>query len=334
MREFTIAGTDSGQRLDKYLKKYLREAPSSFIYKMLRKKNIKLNGVKAEGKELLKKGDVVTLYLSDETVDKFRGISNADEAEQSYPVTDLVTAYEDDDFVFPVKPSGMLSQKAKKDDVSLVEYLLGYLQKKGQWSPSDAFTPGVCNRLDRNTSGLVLAGKNLAAVRWLSDLLKTRELEKYYLTVVEGNIRVGQTLKGYLWKDEKTNKVQIYKKPVDGAGAIETRYEPLAHGKGNTLLKIELVTGKTHQIRAHLAGTGHPVLGDLKYGGHPYHGRRQQLLHAWRVIFPDQSVYPALSGRCVEAELPDDFRRILGELFPAWKPGQKNCQKEKIYGGR
>lgn len=329
MREFTIAGTDSGQRLDKYLKKYLREAPGSFIYKMLRKKNIKLNGTKAEGKELLKAGDVVTLYLSDETVDKFRGISDADVAKRSYPVTDLVTAYEDDDFVFPVKPSGMLSQKAKKDDVSLVEYLLGYLQKKGQWSPSDAFTPGVCNRLDRNTSGLVLAGKNLAAVQWLSELLKTRELAKYYITVVEGEIRGAQTLKGYLWKDEKINKVQLYEEPVEGAGAIETRYEPLARGLGYTLLKIELVTGKTHQIRAHLAGTGHPVLGDLKYGGHPYHGRRQQLLHAWQVIFPEQSMYPALSGRCVEAELPDDFRRILAELFSTWKPGQKSDYKDR-----
>lgn len=327
MREFTIEGTDSGQRLDKYLKKYLREAPGSFIYKMLRKKNIKLNGAKAEGKELLQSGDVVTLYLSDETVDKFRKIPDA--AQESYPVTDLRIAYEDENFIFPVKPSGMLSQKAKKDDVSLVEYLLGFLQKKGQWSLSDTFTPGVCNRLDRNTSGLVLAGKNLAAVRWLSELLKTRDLQKYYITVVEGAVREPQTLKGYLWKDEKTNRVTVCDKPAAGAGAIETRYEPLAQGKGYTLLKIELVTGKTHQIRAHLAGTGHPVLGDLKYGGHPYHGRRQQLLHAWQVVFPENSEYPELSGVCVEAKLPDDICKVLRELFPGWESGHRPDKKGK-----
>ena len=192
-------------------------------------------------------------------------------------------------------------------------------QKKGEWKPGDTFTPGICNRLDRNTSGLVMAGKNLAAVQKLSDLLKTRGLDKYYLTIVEGVMEDRQKLRGFLQKNEKKNQVAIYREAGTGRVPVETHYEPLCNNGIYTLLKVKLVTGKTHQIRAHLAGTGHPVLGDLKYGAKPYKGQRQQLLHAWKMIFPEIVNYPELSGRCFTAALPENFQRMIKELFDNYK---------------
>ena len=157
MREVTIGAKESGQRFSKFLEKYFKEAQTSFLYKMLRKKNIKLNDKKATGSEMLQTGDKVTVYFSDETFEKFRGETK----KVSYPVIDLDIVYEDEDVLIVNKPAGMLSQKAKPQDVTLVEYILGYLQKKGEWSPKDSLKPGICNRLDRNTSGLVIAGKSL-----------------------------------------------------------------------------------------------------------------------------------------------------------------------------
>jgi 23S rRNA pseudouridine955/2504/2580 synthase len=327
MREITIEKKDSGQRFDKFLKKYLREAPGSFVYKMLRKKNIKLNGKKAEGKEALQAGDVVTLYLSEDTLAKFCGQA------VRYPTTKMSVVYEDENFIFLDKPAGMLSQKAKKDDVSLVEYLLGYLQDKGEWKTADTFTPGVCNRLDRNTSGLVLAGKTLAAVQYLSELLKTRELDKYYLTIVENTMDRPSTLKGFLEKDEKKNRVRIYAEPGAGREAVETFYEPLCRSEQGlyTLLRVKLITGKTHQIRAHLAQAGHPLLGDVKYGGKPYGNQNSQLLHAWQIMFPKQKNFsengtssaeewfPKMRGCCFTAPPPENFQKIGRELFPNFR---------------
>jgi 23S rRNA pseudouridine955/2504/2580 synthase len=317
MKEITVKKTDSGQRFDKFLKKYLRAAPGSFIYKMLRKKNIKLNGKKAEGKELLQPGDVVALYLSDETLAKFRGES--DRPLQIYPTTELSIVYEDENYLFIDKPAGMLSQKAKKEDISLVEYMLGFLQKKGEWSPGNTFTPGICNRLDRNTSGLVLAGKSLAAVQLLSELLKTRELDKYYLTIVENVMETPSVLKGFLQKDETKNRVMVYSQAGVGREPIETAYEPLCNNGRYTLLRVKLVTGKTHQIRAHLADSGHPVLGDLKYGAKPYRGLRCQLLHAWQIVFPQREELAEISGKCFDAPLPKKFLQIKEELFGDYK---------------
>ena len=161
MKELTIGKNEKGQRLDKFLQKYLKEASKGFLYKMLRKKNITLNGKKAQGNEMLEEGDLVKLFLSDETVAKFQGKREA----VRYPVTDLDIIYEDEDVVLINKKAGMLSQKAAPQDVSLVEYFLGYLQEKGEWDPNQSFTPGICNRLDRNTSGMVVAGKSLQGLQ-------------------------------------------------------------------------------------------------------------------------------------------------------------------------
>ena len=168
MREIKIERNDSGQRLDKFLQKYLKEASRGFLFKMLRKKNITLNGKRAEGREILSEGDTVSVFFSDETFEKFRGVHK----ERRYPTTNLDILYEDSEAALLNKPVGMLSQKAKESDVTLVEYFLGYLQQKGDWREGGSFTPAVCNRLDRNTSGVVIAGKSLYGLQKMSELLK------------------------------------------------------------------------------------------------------------------------------------------------------------------
>ena len=312
MRELQIGAGDSGQRLDKFLKKYLKDASTGFLYKMLRKKNIKLNGKKAEGKEMLQPGDVVTLYLAEDTIQKFSGREEA----VTFPRTKLDIIYEDDHVIFLNKPAGMLSQKAKKEDVTLVEYLLGYLQEKGKWNPGDTVTPAICNRLDRKTSGLVLAGKSLQGLQKMSELLKERSVEKYYLTIVEGTMEKPQKLKGFLQKDEKKNQIQIYDSPGRDRVPVETHYEPLTGNGSYTLLRVKLITGKTHQIRGHLSSIGHPILGDIKYGGKPVDGQNRQLLHACEIIFPVlPEPFTGISGKVFRAEPPVNFIKIQQKLF-------------------
>ncbi len=315
MRELMFQ-EDAGQRLDKYLRKYLKLAPKSFLYRMLRKKNIVLNGKKADGSEKLKQGDVIRLYLSDETLEKFR------EEDRSYPVwPDLEIVYEDRQVLMVNKPAGMLSQKAAPEDVSLNEYLVGYLLAGGQVTRESlaGFTPGVCNRLDRNTSGLVIGAKTLGAAQEIGRLLKERQAGKYYLALVKGTIRRGERIRGWLVKDRKKNQVTVSREPAEGGAPIETAYEPLASNGAMTLLKVELVTGKTHQIRSHLAGTGHPLAGDGKYGDATFnryfrerYRLNSQFLHSWKIEFPAMDApFDALSRRTVTAEPPELFRKIL-----------------------
>lgn len=315
MRELMFQ-EDAGQRLDKYLQKYLKLAPKSFLYRMLRKKNIVLNGKKADGSEKLKQGDVIRLYLSDETLEKFR------EEDRSYPVwPDLEIVYEDRQVLMVNKPAGMLSQKAAPEDVSLNEYLVGYLLAGGQVTRESlaGFTPGVCNRLDRNTSGLVIGAKTLGAAQEMGRLLKERQAGKYYLALVMGTIRRSERIRGWLVKDRKKNQVTVSREPAEGGAPIETAYEPLASNGTMTLLKVELVTGKTHQIRSHLAGTGHPLAGDGKYGDATFnryfrerYRLNSQFLHSWKIEFPAMDApFDALSQRTVTAEPPELFRKIL-----------------------
>lgn len=312
MRELEIGQKESGQRLDKYLRKYLREAADGFIYKMLRKKNIKLNGRKAEGREILMPGDIVSLFFSEETLEKFRG----KDTNPVYPVAELDILYEDEDIALLNKPAGMLSQKAKPGDASLVEYFLGYLQLQGKWKPGDAVTPSVCNRLDRNTSGLVIAGKSIRGLQKMSELLRGRSLEKYYLTIVEGVVKKPDTIRGFLKKDKEKNKVSLYETAAPGRSYIETGYEPLMDNGKYTLLRVLLLTGKTHQIRSHLGSIGHPVIGDVKYGGHPYPGLTGYLLHSEILVFPKlESPFENISEKKYAALPPQYFREIEKELF-------------------
>ena len=478
MQSTTIGSNQAGQRLDKFLHKFLPNAGSGFLYKMLRKKNITLNGRKAEGSELLKEGDSVSFFFSQETFEKFTGRAILPEISGHSPKTNLSgeeghstkpeaagknnlsakteaagknrhsakpeaagknklsaepeaagknnlsakpeaagknnlsakpevigktelsakpeaagrrglsvnteftgkkrtslpeyekayrllkgiqVIYEDEHFLFLSKPAGILSQKAKPADCSLNEWMIGYLLEK---NPSLAeelitFRPSICN-------GIVLCGKSLAGLQFLNRYIKERNLGKFYHTICLGELREADRIQGYLTKDEKSNKVQVYTLPKtvirqdapeqnqataenhamvqnqttaqnnesekDGAlrqmpfsrqDYIETGYVPLGCKHGYTYLEVELITGKTHQIRAHLAGLGHPLLGDFKYGEEKINRRiRQQyhlshqLLHAYRILFPEilSGVGASLSRREFIAPEPEAFVKIKRAL--------------------
>ena len=311
MKELIIGKNEAGQRLDKYLFKYMNEAPTSFIYKMLRKKNIVLNGKKCTGNEQLAEKDIVKLFLSDETIDKFT--KTVAKKKKAYPYKKLDIVYEDENVIFVNKPSGMLSQKAQPSDISINEYIIGHLLNNGSIDENQlkTFKPSVCNRLDRNTSGLILAGKSLAGTQYLSKIIKDRSLKKYYLAIVKGKIENNSSIEGYLIKDEKTNKVFIMKNkpasPEDNTEKyIRTDYTVIKSNTEYSVLLVHLITGRSHQIRAHLASVGHPIIGDYKYGEkkvNDMYGIKDQLLHAYRIILPD--------GKEYEAKPPKEFNNFL-----------------------
>lgn len=318
MKLITVSPNEAGQRLDKLLAKYLREAPKSFLYRMLRKKNITLNGKKAQGGELLAAGDEIRLFFSDETLRKFQGEKR--NPELFVPPQPLSILYEDAHILLVSKPAGMLSQKARPEDVSLVEYLITYLLQSGSLTPEElaGFRPSVCNRLDRNTSGIVAAGKSLAGLQAMSQLLRERAVRKYYRCVTVGELSGKGRLSGYLQKDRAANQVAVQENPADGGQAIETEYRVLAAGGGLSLLEVHLITGRSHQIRAHLASIGHPILGDPKYGDpvqnrhfRASHGVSTQLLHAFRLEFPPmEGTLAHLSGQIFCAPEPPTFRAV------------------------
>ncbi len=341
MKEIIVSKNDAGQRLDKLLGKYLNQASTGFIYKMLRKKNIKLNGKKASGNEIVQLSDQVEIFLSDETFEKFSTVrfkatesqnpkGNVDPYAKIPPISKNWIIYEDSDVCLINKPQGYLSQKAAASDISINEMFVSYLLKSGQITQIElqTFHPAICNRLDRNTSGILIAGKSLKGLQTMAKLLQGRDVHKYYWCIVKGNVKEKQRISGYLSKDAKTNKVEIQKKRSVDAKPIVTEYTPLYHEEKATLLEVLLVTGRTHQIRAHLSSIGHPIFGDLKYGDMRIndqiwksHKIKDQMLHARRLEFPaDLPQLPQLSGRVFEAPLPAVFETYVNEVITC-QPG-------------
>ena len=337
MREWTVKSGEKDQRLSKYLQRRLPDAPSSFLYKMLRKKNITLNGKKASGSELLLEGDLVTLFLSDETIAGFGGgtaeaAADRDEEnrlkeyEKAYAALRVrigrdAVLYEDEDILAVRKPVGILSQKASESDRTVNEWLIGYLLEKGETDAASLrrFRPSVCNRLDRNTGGILLCSKSLTGARVLTKLLRDRKLRKYYQAAVLGTVKKSGVIEGYLRKNNVTNTVNFAKTVKQGGDWTKTTYRPLISGERYSLLEMELITGKTHQLRSHLAAMGHPILGDPKYGDPAANekirgdiGLRGQMLWCCRVEFPLlEGDLSGLSGRVITCDPPRIYREII-----------------------
>ncbi len=296
MKSFTISKNDSGQRVDKFILKTFPKLPKSLMFKEIRKKNIKVNRKRTDASAILNEGDRIELYLNDEVLEEkikhydFMGASKQ-----------LDIIYEDDNIILIDKKVGLLCHPDGNEYVdTLISRVKRYLYEKGEWNPEDSstFSPSLANRIDRNTGGIVITAKNAEALRILNDKIKNREIEKYYLTVVHGKMeRESDTLTAYLTKDTKKNKVTVSDKETDKSKKIVTKYTVLDYQNGNSLLEIDLKTGRTHQIRAHMAYIGHPLLNDGKYGKEQ--GRYRQALYSYRLVFnmKDAGVLSYLDGK-------------------------------------
>ena len=334
MIEIIVGKNESGQRLDRVLEKIFVNANTGFIFKMLRKKNITLNDKKADGKERLWPGASIKLWFSDESFEKLSGkkagdIKDLEEKraadKKSTETFKSYIVYEDENTVIINKPAGLLSQKAYENDISVNDLLLDYLEFDSK--ALNTFKPSICNRLDRNTSGLMVCGKTLEGLRVNNELIKTKAVSKYYLAVVKGRVEKPGSINAWLYKDEKTNKVTVKEKSCEGAEFIQTEYEVLDYFKDATLLLVKLITGKTHQIRAHLSSISHPIIGDFKYGDKSVnekfkreYGIKSQLLHSFRLVYPnsdisDTDTFKALKGKCFEASYNNDFRKVIGDGY-------------------
>ena len=310
MKEFTIGQNDAGQRLDRFLAKAVPLLPASLAQKYIRLKRIKCNGARAERDTRLKAGDVLQMYINDEFFDKPR----EDNAYLTVATPKLNVVYEDENILLADKRPGIAVHPHDGAEYgrTLIDHIQAYLYQKKEWSPrgENSFAPALCNRIDRNTGGIVIAAKNAEALRILNQKIKDREMDKRYLAVVEGTPKkaIG-TLKGYLFKDAKKNRVFVTDTPKTGAKTCQTNYRVLASRNGLSLVECELITGRTHQIRAQFAHAGHPLLGDGKYGKlDKRFDRRYQALYSYKLTFAfssDAGCLGYLDGKSFQVENVD-----------------------------
>lgn len=307
MKELTITKNDAGQRVDRYLAKAVPLLPASLMQKYLRIKRIKRNGGRVQRDDRLVEGDVLQLYLNDE----FFEAPKAENAYLTVSAPKLRIVYEDENILLVDKKPGQAvhPHDGAEYGKTLIDHIQAYLYAKGEWKPrlDGAFTPALCNRIDRNTGGIVIAAKNAPALRILNQKVKDRELDKRYLAIVEGAIRPpAGTLEGQLFKDAAKNRVYITQKPQPGSKTAITKYRTLQVQNGLCLVECQLVTGRTHQIRAQFAHAGHPLLGDGKYGKlDKRFDRKFQALYAYRLTFQfttDAGILEYLNGKSFQVE--------------------------------
>lgn len=306
MRTIEIGKNDAGQRLDKFLTKRFKTMPKALMYKYIRTKYIKLNGKKCDISSKLCEGDILTLYIKDEFFEP---------AKQEYDFmkapAKLDIVYEDDNILLLNKKPGLIVHPDENYHFdSLIARVQHYLYDKGEYNPQEenSFAPALVNRIDRNTGGIVIAAKNAESLRILNQKIKDREVIKLYLCIAIGHFEKKQdTLTAYLEKNEKQNRVYISQKPKDGAKTIKTKYRVIDEKSGLSLVEVDLLTGRTHQIRAHLASIGHPLLGDGKYGkniDNKASGYKWQALYSHKLIFKfttDAGCLEYLNNKAFEA---------------------------------
>ena len=320
MKEFTVSSNDAGQRLDRFLAKAVPLLPASLAQKYIRIKRIKINGGRAERDTRLQTGDVLQLYINDEFFDKPR----EDNAYLTVATPKLNIVYEDDHILLVDKRPGLAVHPHDGAEYgrTLIDHIQSYLYLKREWRPREenSFTPALCNRIDRNTGGIVIAAKTAEALRVMNQKIKDRELDKRYLAIVEGTPKPAQgSLKGYLFKDAKKNRVFVTNTPQPGSKSCQTNYKVLASRQGLSLVECELITGRTHQIRAQFAHAGHPLLGDGKHGKlDKRFDRNYQALYSYKLSFcftTDAGSLAYLNGKTFQVGKVD----FAEEYFPDFK---------------